>query len=172
MLNEPIVTSLSKTYIGLGSNIEPRLEYLRSAVKALQTIGEIRRVSSVYETAPVGGVAQPDFLNAVVELYTSLGPLELWQALKALEKKLGRQVRPRWHEREIDLDLLFFDGLILESPELTIPHPELHRRAFVLVPMNELDPNFEHPVLHKSILNLLNDVDIKSVKRTELSIAK
>ena len=82
-------------------------------------------MSGVYETAPVGGVPQPDFFNAVVELRTQLGPLEFANRLKALETALGRTARPRWHEREIDLDLLFYDDLMMHSPELTIPHPKL-----------------------------------------------
>ena len=156
----------STVFIGLGSNIEPRLERLQLAVNALRSVGEIKRVSSVYETVPVGGVSQPDFLNAVIELKTMLAPLELVQVLKALEKKLGRRERPRWHEREIDLDILFYDNRIVESPMLTVPHPEIHHRAFVLAPMSELDPDFQHPVFHKSVLDMLSDVDISEIKRT------
>src|SRR5665213_1564581 len=118
-------SSKSLAFIGLGSNIEPRLGYLQSAMNGLRTFGEIVKVSGVYETAPVGGVPQPDYLNAVVELRTALGPLELASRLKALERALGRTLRPRWHEREIDLDLLFYDDQVLNSTDLTVPHSDI-----------------------------------------------
>src|ERR1044071_4681695 len=141
-MSEKPILELARVFIGLGSNIEPREEYLRRAVLALMTIGEVVSVSPVYETTPVGGVAQARFLNAVVELLTPDGPLELLARLRGFEDELGRQVRPRWHEREIDFDILFFEDLVLSSATLTIPHPEIHNRAFVLEPMAKLDANF------------------------------
>ena len=165
--NLPNATSV---FIGLGSNIEPRLEYLRSAVKGLRTLGEIKRISSIYETAPVGVIPQSDYLNAVVEMSTKLEPLKLVSHLKALEQAIGRKDRPRWHEREIDLDILFYGNLVFDSPTLTIPHPEIFRRAFVLVPLCELDPNFQHPVLKKSVSELLRNVDAASVVPTKLKL--
>jgi 2-amino-4-hydroxy-6-hydroxymethyldihydropteridine diphosphokinase len=159
---------LSRVFIGLGSNIEPRMDYLGTAVTGLNKIGDIARVSSVYETAPVGGIPQSDFLNAVVELQTAIQPMELVAELKSLEKMIGRNERPRWHEREIDLDILFYDNLVLQTATLILPHPELHKRAFVLVPMNELDPNFVHPLLKKNVAELLGNVDTTSVRATSL----
>ncbi|MFI5201096.1 MAG: 2-amino-4-hydroxy-6-hydroxymethyldihydropteridine diphosphokinase [Candidatus Kapaibacterium sp.] len=158
---------MARAFIGLGSNIEPRLGYLQSAVNALRTLGKIVNVSSVYETVPVGGVPQPDYLNAVVELHTHLGPLELASRLKALESALGRTARPRWHEREIDLDLLFYEDLVMSSPELTLPHPEIPKRAFVLVPMTELDPGFIHPILKRAIKDLTDEIEISGVQKTD-----
>ncbi|HWF43285.1 MAG TPA: 2-amino-4-hydroxy-6-hydroxymethyldihydropteridine diphosphokinase, partial [Candidatus Kapabacteria bacterium] len=105
MPEEPIV-ELARVFISLGSNLEPRFEYLQAGLTALRTLGEVPKVSKIYETVPVGGVPQPEFLNAVVELDTTYGPLELLGAFKEIEKKLGRQQRPRWHEREIDFDIL------------------------------------------------------------------
>jgi 2-amino-4-hydroxy-6-hydroxymethyldihydropteridine diphosphokinase len=168
--DERIISEYERVFIGLGSNIEPRLDYLKAAVHGLRTIGEIVHVSSVYETMPVGDIPQPHFLNAVAEMHTTLGPLELFTQLKALEKSVGRKERPRWHEREIDLDLLFYGDLVLESPNLTLPHPELSRRAFVLVPMNALDPNFIHPIWKKSISELLRAVDTSGVRATTLTL--
>jgi 2-amino-4-hydroxy-6-hydroxymethyldihydropteridine diphosphokinase len=162
--DERIISEFERVFIGLGSNLEPRLDYLKAAVHGLRTIGEMVRVSSVYETMPVGDIPQPHFLNAVAQMHTAMGPLELFTELKALEKTVGRKERPRWHEREIDLDLLFYGDLILESPMLTLPHSELYRRAFVLVPMKELDPNFIHPVWRKSISELLRAVDTSGVR--------
>ncbi len=167
MLNERVVAELSRVFIGLGSNIEPRLEYLLLAVNGLKNLGEIALVSSVYETVPVGGVAQPDYLNAVVELHSALGPLELAQKLKTLEKTIGRKERPRWHEREIDLDLLFYSDLIIESSELTIPHPEIPKRAFVLIPMRELAPELLHPVLHRTMRDLCDEIKAADVRKTD-----
>ena len=159
-----------RIFIGLGSNLEPRLDYLRGAVTRLESIGEIIHTSSIYETAPVGIISQPDFLNAVIEMRSSLEPLELVARLKAFEKEIGRKDRPRWLEREIDLDLLFYGDRVHESSELTLPHPEIKRRAFVLVPMNELDPIFLHPVLNKSVSELLSDVDETTVRRSPLTL--
>jgi 2-amino-4-hydroxy-6-hydroxymethyldihydropteridine diphosphokinase len=156
----------TRAFIGLGSNIEPRTEYLRSAIIELRAMGDILKISSVYETAPVGGVPQADYLNAVVELRTSLGPLELVNRLKALESAIGRAARPRWHEREIDLDLLFYGDRIMSSPELTLPHPEIQNRAFVLVPMAELQPDFIHPILKKTIKDLRDEIEIVGVQKS------
>ncbi len=169
---ERISPRLSRAFIGVGSNIEPRLKFLEHAVRSLKDLGEVNRISSIYETAPVGDIPQPDYLNSVVEIKTPLGPLELARELKLLEKEIGRVERPRWHEREIDLDLLFYDDLILESPDFTIPHPEAHRRGFVLVPMNEIASDFEHPVLRKNMSDLVKSVDVTGVCKTELSLAE
>ncbi|HET6400412.1 MAG TPA: 2-amino-4-hydroxy-6-hydroxymethyldihydropteridine diphosphokinase [Candidatus Kapabacteria bacterium] len=157
----------ARAFIGLGSNVEPRLGYLQSAMNGLRTLGEIVNVSSIYETEPVGGVPQPDYLNAVVELRTPLGPLELAVRLKALEAALGRTARPRWHEREIDLDLLFYGDLVMNSPELTLPHPEIPKRAFVLVPMAELHPDFIHPILKKTMKNQTDEIEMSGVQKTD-----
>ncbi len=163
-------SNAERVFIGLGTNLEPRLEHLKSAVAALHGLGAITRVSSVYETAPIGGVPQPDYLNAVAELQTALDPLELVTRLKEIEKNMGRKDRPRWHEREIDLDVLFYGELIFESPTLTVPHSELHRRAFVLVPIAEIAPDFLHPVMKKSVSELLRGVDASGVTATTFTL--
>ncbi|HZK75545.1 MAG TPA: 2-amino-4-hydroxy-6-hydroxymethyldihydropteridine diphosphokinase [Candidatus Kapabacteria bacterium] len=160
-------SAASLAFIGLGSNIEPRIEYLRSAINGLRVMGDVLKISSVYETAPVGGVPQPDYLNAVVELRTQLGPLELAGRLKALEAALGRTARPRWHEREIDLDLLLYGDLVMSSPELTIPHPEIANRAFVLVPMTEIDSDFIHPLLQRTIRDIRDEIETAGVQKTD-----
>ncbi len=160
-----------RVFIALGSNIEPRVAYLQSAVRLLRTIGEVVRISPVYETEPIGEISQAKFLNAVVEITTLLGPLECLQSLKSFEKEIGRKTRPRWHEREIDFDIIFYGDLIVHSPELTIPHPEIERRAFVLVPMADLDSKFVHPVSLMTIEDLLSRVDATGVHQTSIALA-
>jgi 2-amino-4-hydroxy-6-hydroxymethyldihydropteridine diphosphokinase len=162
MPQEPVV-ELARVFVGLGSNIEPRLEHLKRAVQKLRTIAEVIKVSAVYETAPVGGVPQPHYLNAAVELLTQDGPLDLLAKLRGFELALGRKERPRWHEREIDFDILFYENLILDSEHLTIPHPEIAHRAFVLAPLADLDSNFMHPVLHKTVAELLLKIGSEGV---------
>jgi 2-amino-4-hydroxy-6-hydroxymethyldihydropteridine diphosphokinase len=124
------------------------------------------RVSSLYDTKPVGDLEQPDYLNAVALVLTELDPQRLLWNLLLVEGKLGRTRRRRWEPRPIDLDLLFYQDLVMDEPGLTVPHPEAHKRAFVLVPMAELAPNFVHPVLGKTMAELLRGLKRHgSVKR-------
>lgn len=162
---------MNRVFVALGSNLEPREERLRSAVRLLRTIGEVARTSAVYETKPIGEVHQPDFLNAVAELHTDLEPAVLLATLKDFEQKLGRKERPRWHEREIDFDILFYNDIVLVSPELTIPHPEMHHRAFVLAPIADLDAKFVHPLLHETIQVLLEAADVSGLQKTSIELA-
>lgn len=127
-------------YLGLGSNLGDRLENLRSAVRLIASARgvTVRRSSRVYETEPVGP-RQPPFLNAVVEVRTDLDPRGLLEACRAVEDELGRVRAERWGPRTIDVDLLSFDELTLDEPDLVVPHPRMHERGFVLVPLLELD---------------------------------
>ncbi len=113
------------------------------------------RVSSLYDTDPVGVEDQPAFLNAVVWLETTLEPRELLWQLLLIEKRMGRVRSQRWGPRPIDLDLLFYDDRTIAEPDLTVPHPEAHRRAFVLMPLLELDPEFVHPATGETIKKLV-----------------
>jgi 2-amino-4-hydroxy-6-hydroxymethyldihydropteridine diphosphokinase len=134
------------SYLGLGSNLGDRLANLQRAVDLLDDTPGIRvdASSRVWETEPVGGVEQPDFLNAVIRVETSLEPLELLAACHRVEDALGRTREVRWGPRTIDVDVLLLDGLAISEPDLIVPHPRLTERAFVLLPLLELDP---HPVL-------------------------
>ncbi|MDR5729832.1 MAG: 2-amino-4-hydroxy-6-hydroxymethyldihydropteridine diphosphokinase [Terriglobia bacterium] len=144
-------------YVALGSNQGDRVEHLRSAVAALRQVGRVEAVSSFYETAPVGMVAQPDFLNAVVALQTTLPPLELMAALLRIEQQHGRDrsVSVPKGPRTLDLDLLSYDDVMMETPSLTLPHPALAERRFVLVPFEEIAPHWRHPVSGKTAAELL-----------------
>jgi 2-amino-4-hydroxy-6-hydroxymethyldihydropteridine diphosphokinase len=130
-----------RAFIGLGSNLGDRLENLRAAVAALRTSDgiDVRRPSSVYDTDPVGP-SQPDFLNAVLEIETTLPAVDLLARLKAIEAELGRERGERWGPRVIDLDLLLYGDQAIETDALNVPHPEMYERAFVLVPLGELAP--------------------------------
>lgn len=143
-------------YIGLGGNIGDRLAMLRNAVARLGKIGAVRTTSSIYDTDPVGYVDQPAFLNAVVELETCLTPAALISALLGIEREMGRRRSFPNAPRTIDLDLLLYDDAIIESPQVTVPHPRLHERAFVLVPLAEIAPDVVHPVFHLSANDLLH----------------
>lgn len=129
---------MATVYLGLGTNLGDRHANLSAAVAALASTGTVKRSSRRYETAPVGYLGQPRFLNQVVELETGLDPLELLHALRRIEQELGRTRSFRNGPRLIDLDILLYDDLELATPELTIPHPRLTRRAFVLRPLGEL----------------------------------
>ena len=127
-------------YLALGSNLGDRLELLRGAVRLLADAGgiEVVRSSRVFETEPVGP-PQPAYLNAVIEVRTTLGPRELLEACRAVEHELGRVRTERWGPRTIDVDILTFGDRTLDDPDLQIPHPRMHERGFVLVPLGELD---------------------------------
>lgn len=148
---------MSKIFVGVGSNLGDREFLIRKAVESLREIPQttVIRVSSLFDTAPVGEVEQPAFLNAVVWIESGLGPRELLWHLLLVETRMGRVRTQKWGPRPIDLDLLFYADEIREEPDLQIPHPEAHRRAFVLLPLLELDPDFVHPVTGETIRKLV-----------------
>ncbi len=157
----------STIYLALGSNLGDRSANLRAAITAMPPGVRVIQESPVYETEPWGLTDQPFFLNMVLKAETSLGPVELLQQLKNLEAGLGRQPSVRWGPRLIDIDILFYADLVLEIKGLVIPHPHLHERAFVLVPLADLAPDLLHPVFCKSVRDLLAGVDASGVKRYE-----
>jgi 2-amino-4-hydroxy-6-hydroxymethyldihydropteridine diphosphokinase len=146
-------------YIALGSNMGSRLANLKNAVSNLAPQMTVKKKSPVYETPPWGYANQPAFLNQVVMAETYLEADALLGHLKRLETALGREPSFQNGPRLIDMDILFYDDLILDSEPLSIPHPRLHQRAFVLVPLNDIAPDLVHPVLGKPVSELLLDVD-------------
>lgn len=155
-----ILKALHIAYIGLGANIPSRAgspaETLLAATVALRETGEIVAQSSIYDTEPVGYTEQPRFANAVVSLRTSLSPADLLTRLLAIERSFGRDRESSVPKgpRTLDLDLLFFDDLILHSPDLTVPHPEISHRRFVLEPLAEIAPELVHPESRLTIREL------------------
>ena len=152
--------SRTTRYRGLGTNLGDRRENLAQAVRRLNAGPELKvlQTSGIYETAPWGLTGQPDFLNLVAEVSTSLSPRQLLVRVKELEQGLGRQAGPRFGPRLIDVDILLYGDSVVDEHDLQIPHASLHLRAFALVPLAELAPTLVHPVLGLSIANLAEKV--------------
>ena len=153
-------------YLSIGSNQGNREGFLREALEMLRKVaGHLRKVSKVYESAPWGNIQQPHFLNQVVEMQTSHSPAELMKICLKIEVALGRQRIEKWGPRKIDIDILFYGDQIIEEENLSIPHPRLQERNFVLIPLNEIAPDFVHPVLKETVSSLLQN------SRDELKVA-
>lgn len=152
-------------YVAIGTNLGDRMATIRSAIESLANGGMIVAASSIYETEPVGYLEQPAFLNAVVKLDTWLAAEELLEVLQIIEREHGRTREFANGPRTLDLDLLMFDAEKRDRPDLTLPHPRMHERAFVLVPLAEIDPDVEHPVLKRSAKDLLWGIDQSGVRR-------
>jgi 2-amino-4-hydroxy-6-hydroxymethyldihydropteridine diphosphokinase len=152
-------------YLALGSNVGDRLTNLKEAIAALTPQMDVKAKSQVYETPPWGYADQPKFLNQVIRAKTYLAPEPLLKHLKRLEVALGRKESFPNGPRLIDLDILFYDDLVLYSPALTIPHPRLHERAFVLLPLMDLDPELVHPIHKKSIREMLASCNLEGIEK-------
>ncbi len=152
-------------YLALGSNLGDRLANLKQAIAALTPQMEVKAKSSVYETPPWGYEDQPKFLNQVIKAKTYLDPEPLLKHLKRLEVALGRQESFPNGPRLIDMDILFYDDLVLNSPALVIPHPRLHERGFVLLPLMEIAPDLIHPVNKKSVREMAAGCDVREIAK-------
>ncbi|SFD29603.1 2-amino-4-hydroxy-6-hydroxymethyldihydropteridine diphosphokinase [Spirosoma endophyticum] len=148
------------TFLLLGANLGDRVQTLRRAVELItERVGAVFRQSGLYETAPWGVADQPSYLNQVVAVETTLEPYVVLGQTQAIEQELGRVRLEKWGARVIDIDILYYDQLILQTDTLTIPHPYLHQRRFTLVPLTEIAPDFVHPVLLKTNLELLAECE-------------
>lgn len=145
-------------YVLLGTNLGDKLAYLKRATELIeQRCGSIERYSSIYETSAWGIETQPSFLNQAVLVRTELSPIQLLQALLGIETDMGRHRTTKWAPRTIDLDIAFYDALVLDSKSLVVPHPRIHERNFALAPLCEIAPDLLHPVLKRTISELLED---------------
>lgn len=152
-----ISRSRHKAYVALGSNVGDREDHLNNAIEKINEydrIMKIKKISSFYNTAPVGYVDQPDFLNAVIEIETYLEPEGLLYLLHKIEDEEGRERTVHWGPRTLDLDIILFDDMIINTTNLKIPHPEMTKRDFVLVPLCEIAPYAIHPLTNKYIKEL------------------
>jgi 2-amino-4-hydroxy-6-hydroxymethyldihydropteridine diphosphokinase len=148
---------MATVYLGLGANLGNRARNIYRALRLLGPYVRLGRISSLYETAPVGLTDQPWFLNLVCAGETDLSPEALLKLAKTIEGDMGRKQGVRFGPRPIDIDILLYDDLVLSTPRLVIPHPRLHERAFVLIPLSEVAPGLIHPVLNRSVEQLRDD---------------
>lgn len=163
---------MNKVYIALGTNIEPRFNHLQEALQRLQEHKKISilKQSSIYETAPVGYTNQADFLNMVIQAETDCTPIELLDYCQQIEKELGRKRTIRFGPRTIDLDILLYNQENIKMERLTIPHPRMHERAFVLVPLNEIAPNTVLPLTmeNKRVVDAIKELSGNDLKDVEI----
>ena len=145
------------SYLGLGSSIGDRLAHLRFAVEQISSLPQTRfvKVSHIYETQPVGGMAKNMFLNAVLGIKTELPPETLLHHLRRIETASGRRRRTRWEDRKLDIDILFYGRHVIKNKCVHIPHPRIPEIRFVLAPLSEIAPRFRHPVIGRSMRTLL-----------------
>jgi 2-amino-4-hydroxy-6-hydroxymethyldihydropteridine diphosphokinase len=156
-------------YIALGSNLGDRRQNLTQALRLMPPLVRVNAISALYESAPQPPAPPPSYLNAACRVTTELAPQQLLDHLKAIETRLGREPAPRWAPRIIDLDIVLYYGLIVDEPDLKIPHPRLIERNFVLQPLLDIDPDLVHPVTGERLADLLSLVGDGGLERVELA---
>lgn len=147
-----------KVFVSLGSNVGNREDNIYRTIKCISRRSKVLRVSSFYATSPLGYKKQPEFLNCVLSIETNFGPMSLLKYFKKVEKILGRVKTFRWGPRVIDIDIIFYGNAIIQTNNLIIPHPEMHLRKFVLIPLCEIEKKYIHPLLKQNVLQLLDKI--------------
>ena len=158
------MTSPASVYLGLGTNLGDRMENLRKALAMLARDMLVKDISSVYETEPVGYTDQPQFLNLACRAETELSPEEVFSTVKNIERTLGRTPTFPNGPRIIDIDILFYNDHVIETDSFTIPHPRLHERTFVLIPLADIAPNLMHPLLKKTVQDMKKEISADGVR--------
>lgn len=161
---------MNRVFIGVGSNKGDRENYIKRALEHLKKDEDIetKKISSIIETEPEGNPDQSKFLNLAIEIETFINPYILFKRLKNIERMLGREeTDKKWQPREIDLDILLFDDIVIKGKNLKIPHPLMHERFFVLKPLSEIAPEAKHPIFDKTISELLNELTISHESNKE-----
>jgi len=152
-------------YLALGSNLGDRLSNLKDAISSLSPQMDVKARSHIYETPPWGYENQSPFYNQVLKVRTYLGPEQLLKHLKRLEVALGRKASFQNGPRSIDMDILFYDDLVMNTPVITLPHPRLHERGFVLLPLMYIAPDLIHPIRRKSVQEMIAACDLTGIKQ-------
>ncbi|NDV45579.1 2-amino-4-hydroxy-6-hydroxymethyldihydropteridine diphosphokinase [Paludibacter sp. 221] len=154
---------MATVYLGLGTNLGNKRENIENAIYYIsQQIGEVISISSFFESKPWGFMSENDFLNAVISVTTTISPTLLLEKTQEIEREMGRKTKTKeggYSDRLIDIDILFYDTLVLDTPKLKIPHPLIQKRDFVLIPLAEIAPNLVHPVLQKSIREMIKTLN-------------
>ena len=156
-------SAFNTAYIGIGSNMGEPLNNCRKAVDIIDHIDGCRvaEISRFYRTEPVGATSQNWYVNGAIQIETTLGPHELLRSLLSIESRMGRVRRQKWEARVIDLDILLYENEVIEEGDLKVPHPLMHQRRFVLMPMVDLNPRLIHPVLGMEMAGLLDDLSVE-----------
>jgi 2-amino-4-hydroxy-6-hydroxymethyldihydropteridine diphosphokinase len=149
---------MNKAILLIGGNLGDRTGHLQQAVEQIdKQIGKVEKISALYETAAWGHVEQPDYLNQALLVSTEMDARTLLETVLAIEHNIGRIRRQKWGARVIDIDIIFYNDAIINQPDLKVPHPQMQFRQFVLVPLGEILPDWQHPVLHQSVSTLLEN---------------
>lgn len=158
---------MKSIFLSLGTNVGDRLKNIKNTIIELKNILRVEKISYIYETEPWGYIDQNKFLNLCIQGSTNMSPQELLIEMKRLEEKIGREKTFQWGPRLIDIDILFYNDLVLQEEKLVLPHRGIEERAFVLIPLLDINPNFTHPIFNKSMLELSKNVSSDGIVRID-----
>ena len=158
---------MNLVYLSIGTNLGNKIENLKNAISRLSSIVTIDSISSVYETEPLNVQKQDNFLNIAIEVQTNFPPLELIEKLKKIESEMGRVLSESNKPRIIDIDIIFYNSIILDEVRIQVPHPRAHKRAFVIFPIMDLNPAFVHPILNKSLMEISKNLSNQRISKLE-----